>query len=152
MCLEYRDTRYTYIDSHSRMERLWIATLETRVQFPAASKLTCSHFLNSRIPCQKWSNSFPKIPRGNPRVRELIFAEFLEEFENPRGFPHVFLVENNTRIFSIWMLPYGLSGMVRCLLKQQNKYLNCCNCNFTLKLTILGNGQNVISLFFSVRN
>ena len=29
-----------------------------------------------------------QIPRGNPRVRELI----LEKFENPGGFPHVFLV------------------------------------------------------------
>ena len=30
--------------------------------------------------------------RGNPRGRELFLAEFLEEFANPRGFPHVFLV------------------------------------------------------------
>ena len=33
-----------------------------------------------------------QIPRGNRQVRELILAEFLEEFENPRGFLHVFLV------------------------------------------------------------
>ena len=46
-------------------------------------------FIN--IPIEKILEDF-QIPRENPRVRELILAEFLKEFENPRGFPHVFLV------------------------------------------------------------
>ena len=33
-----------------------------------------------------------QISQGNAEIAELILAEFLEEFENSRGFPNVFLV------------------------------------------------------------
>ena len=52
------------------------------------------------------------IPRGNPKVRELMLAEFLDELENPR----VFSSENNTRIFSI-----GYTSSSTILLQNMNK-------------------------------